>query len=392
MAEEETQCQEAETRRTGRRLRWWMAVVILAAAAVLAILWLSERVILHSAEQKLAAIEAARAIADEENAARFYTELIASYDEAEFASYLMDEQTYYVTQHDLWRSTDYPDLARWLQNQQGTMGKLVEASKVKECRFPIFVSAQQMLTQTDRFKAMRLWAVLLVCAANNDVAESRMQDALEKYLCMIQMAKHLYQQPTIIDFFLGFGAECLALENLDGFIVEHDVPQRHLTRIELALSHTTNTWDRDYPLIRETDSLYEIHWRKQLPFFQRFVFRSALEDNRKAALEQFSSSYFEALARRRGARILVALKRFKNEFGRWPESLDEAESLAPAETFVDPINGGSFVYRLTDDNFTLYSRGRNNIDEDGEWRRGADDCLIWPRRSDLWKKGKVNVE
>ncbi|MHC4240246.1 MAG: hypothetical protein ACYSUC_10930 [Planctomycetota bacterium] len=47
MAEEETQCQEAETRRTGRRLRWWMAVVILAAAAVLAILWLSERVILH---------------------------------------------------------------------------------------------------------------------------------------------------------------------------------------------------------------------------------------------------------------------------------------------------------------------------------------------------------
>jgi hypothetical protein len=219
-----------------------------------------------------------------------------------------------------------------------------------------------------------------------------MQDALEKYLCMIQMAKHLYQQPTIIDFFLGFGAECLALENLDGFIVEHDVPQRHLTRIELALSHTTNTWDRDYPLIRETDSLYEIHWRKQLPFFQRFVFRSALEDNRKAALEQFSSSYFEALARRRGARILVALKRFKNEFGRWPESLDEAESLAPAETFVDPINGGSFVYRLTDDNFTLYSRGRNNIDENGEWRRGADDCLIWPRRSDLWKKGKVNVE
>ena len=55
--------------------------------------------------------------------------------------------------------------------------------------------------------------------------------------------------------------------------------------------------------------------------------------------------------------------------------------------FVDVINGGEFVYKLTGENFMLYSKGENNIDENGDrWIKKpdgtrADDVLFWPQRS-----------
>ncbi|GAI19037.1 unnamed protein product, partial [marine sediment metagenome] len=61
------------------------------------------------------------------------------------------------------------------------------------------------------------------------------------------------------------------------------------------------------------------------------------------------------------------------------------------EIFIDPINGGDFVYEITEENFRLYSKGKNGIDEDGRREKnigtscapnvvdkGCDDWLIWP--------------
>jgi hypothetical protein len=89
--------------------------------------------------------------------------------------------------------------------------------------------------------------------------------------------------------------------------------------------------------------------------------------------------YFRVAAGNHGSRIMVALRRYKNKHGRWPQTLDDIKALVPEEILVDPINGGSFVYKLTEENFTLYSKGKNNIDEGGERNQsGADDWLIWP--------------
>ena len=89
---------------------------------------------------------------------------------------------------------------------------------------------------------------------------------------------------------------------------------------------------------------------------------------------------------------MIALRRYKNKNGHWPESLDDMKSLAPKEIFVDPINGDSFVYKLTEENFTLYSKGKNNIDENGEYQDGADDRLIWPRKSRKSKEKNTDAE
>ena len=116
--------------------------------------------------------------------------------------------------------------------------------------------------------------------------------------------------------------------------------------------------------------------------------------------------YLRVLSGQRASRIIIALRRYKNKNGVWPESLDEIKSLAPEEIFVDPTNGDSFVYKLTEENFTLYSKGKNNIDEGGknQWfydakndkwsykKAGPDDWLIWPRRSRKTQEKKANAE
>ncbi len=105
--------------------------------------------------------------------------------------------------------------------------------------------------------------------------------------------------------------------------------------------------------------------------------------------------YTRCMVGRRSSRVIIALRRYKNEKGNWPESLDDVKGLAPAEIFVDPINNGCFVYKLADDGFTLYSKGKNNIDEGGLRNckeGGTDDWQIWPRKSRRAEKADENNE
>ncbi|MHC4486925.1 MAG: hypothetical protein ACYS4T_17240 [Planctomycetota bacterium] len=102
--------------------------------------------------------------------------------------------------------------------------------------------------------------------------------------------------------------------------------------------------------------------------------------------------YLRTDAEQRGTLLIIALRRYKNENGRWPEGLDEVKGLAAEEVFVDPINGDSFVYKLTEDNFTLYSRGKNNVDEGGKRKGGSDDWLIWPPKGSKTKEENADAE
>ncbi len=104
--------------------------------------------------------------------------------------------------------------------------------------------------------------------------------------------------------------------------------------------------------------------------------------------------YLRVASVQRGSRIIIALRRYKNQNGFWPVNLDNVKSMAPVEIFVDPTNGGDFVYEITEENFRLYSKGKNGIDEDGERDEiaGADDWLIWPPRSRKAKEEGTDAE
>ena len=69
--------------------------------------------------------------------------------------------------------------------------------------------------------------------------------------------------------------------------------------------------------------------------------------------------YLRTLATRRGSRLLVAIKRYKNENGTWPENLDEIKSLAPAEAFIDPVTGEPLQYENHGKRFSLFGETVN---------------------------------
>jgi hypothetical protein len=250
---------------------------------------------------------------------------------------------------------------------------------------------------------MRKWAFLLIRASNNDIAEGRIDAGIQKCNCLIKMGNHLCQQPSMLEYLVGIAFEALAMKSMKTFILEVNVSEKHLKTIEAAIPEAKDNWVEFSSKIIEFETLYE---RKNVSYFSRVrywrlwrQFGSTVD-----SVDRTREHYLRQLANRRGSRILIALRRYRNKNGWWPETLDGIKDLVPGEILVDPINGCSFVYKLTEENFTLYSKGQNNIDEDGirrvtfdpnslEWlKTEEDDWLIWPTSSRKSKKEKADVE
>jgi hypothetical protein len=434
----------------------------------------------YTFDEELAALKAKYTVPDEENAAVIYNQLLEDYNEATFEPNFLDPNLEGLIRKEPWSSKDYPEAAQWLKQQENTIETLLEASKIEKCRFPINAD---IITNSDmlyRLSAMRRWAHLLLYAANNDIAEDRINQGLEKQIAVLQMAKHLYQQPPMLDFLVGAGLEMTITNQLKRIIVEDDVTEEYLNLIEQALAEIKHDWSYDLPRILDYEKLiyknlcgmfYAVntegeirlnpgvasrammaqlpqdiedeqvvtYWHKRLmkasniwawfympstPQKAGAIIDAAYEryyamakpdyDWRKEpekpaemlrlnyrylveyltgiagpAYYSIHDTYLRIIAQQRGARLTIALRRYKNKTGHWPESLDVIKSLAPSEIFIDPINGDSFVYKLTEENFTLYSKGKNNIDEDGQYNTTwdpntfksmviEDDSLIWP--------------
>jgi hypothetical protein len=159
-------------------------------------------------------------------------------------------------------------------------------------------------------------------------------------------------------------------------------------------------YEKLYPMAEDGYSWLEINrdYPTRLDFFLRNGFNySALVKFHIELTEQkivrVHKLYLISAAERKGCRIIAALGKYKNENGDWPGSLDEIRPLVPDEVLVDPLSGGEFVYAKTEENFLLYSKGLNNIDENGEItsrsnQNEPDDWLIWPDRMEMRRKKK----
>jgi hypothetical protein len=383
VAEEKQQNQEPKNaKRTAKRV-WLAASVIVIVTIIYCLFWKAGLLDFQTVDEQLAAIKAAHAIPDTENAAIIYNQLLENYDESAFSPDSLSN----LSRHQPWLSKDYPELAEWLKGMQDTISTLLEASKKEKCRFPIITDPWEMKVQMARLNAMRRWSRLLILAVNNDIAEGRIDAGIEKYHCLIQMGKHLCQQPSMINYLVGVAVEGLALSSMKTFILEGDVSEKHLKTIEAAIPQIEDNWAEVSSKIIEFETLYE---RKNVSFFNRANWWLQQQFGlTQDTFDQFHTVYLRLLAFRRGSRILIALRRYRNKNGRWPETLDGINNLVPGEILIDPINGGSFVYKLTEEDFTLYSKGKNNIDEGGERNQfGVDDGLIWPLKIQKTKDSK----
>jgi hypothetical protein len=145
--------------------------------------------------------------------------------------------------------------------------------------------------------------------------------------------------------------------------------------------------------IKQVEELTQWKFKEQLGLIRRlkYEFQYGLFGN-KRKYEEVRFINNRILTSKRGIHILIALKRYKNKYSKWPEDLDEIKSMVAEQFLVDPLSNRSFVYKLTDDGFMLYSKGKNKIDEGGRYTtNGLDDWPIWPPRrriSQSKQKGK----
>jgi hypothetical protein len=156
-----------------------------------------------------------------------------------------------------------------------------------------------------------------------------------------------------------------------------------------------NTAQKDLDAITEDDFEEEKETEPFAFWSMELNYRGVIEMLNSIMEPSFQRVYelcLRANSCNQATRIIVALKRYERANGTWLASLEEIKNSANENIFVDPINGSDYVYRLTEENFTLYSTGQNKIDEQGErnttWDPNTsyfptekeDDMLYWPRQ------------
>ncbi|GAJ13967.1 unnamed protein product, partial [marine sediment metagenome] len=196
-----------------------------------------------SINEQLAAIEAARAIPDSENAAFIYNELLTEHPQIPRRPDFLGEDADRVTKRLPWIAADHPKLAKWIKGHQPTIDRLLHASAFDKCRFPIADSTNQLNLRTgNRLSTMRRWAYLLSIAANNDIAEGRTDNAIAKYRCVTQLARHLCQQPIFLEYIIGTAVEELGLQGLYRMLIETDLTETQIKVIEQFQPTTRENW------------------------------------------------------------------------------------------------------------------------------------------------------
>ena len=67
------------------------------------------------------------------------------------------------------------------------------------------------------------------------------------------------------------------------------------------------------------------------------------------------------------AQLALALKIYKAEKGKYPDSLSDLVPEILPELPQDPLTGKDFVYKHEGEGFLVYSLGENETDEGGKW-------------------------
>ncbi len=403
------------------------------------------------------ALEAERAVPDEENAAIRCAPLFARLDANDQPTLFVDNDVLY---EDAWTRAEYPEASRQLDDYAWAVDELALAAVRGPFRWPLQRYAYDEFTVP--YKPLRCAFQLLTMSANRDLGEGQFEQTVTRYFCALEIAHDLRRQVQPLDFRIGHGYETRALRLIRRALVQHALSNRDIARIAERLPKTDDDWPAEATALFRAEKLrymnllarvYEVnpegevrfssqlplspddppqdirwlrpYWPMNMPlepkglhdiaedyfsslhyllepnrlppddresgaswtefcramgnFYRWFAETAFYRPDEYAELRRFHSSL---LAERRGTWLVLALRRYRDEHNTWPSSLDEISKHVPPEAFVDPANGGAFVYAPVDDSFSLYSTGLNRITdaESSPPETFHDDVLIWPLR------------
>jgi len=225
-------------------------------------------------DEEIAALDAKRAVPDEENAAVIYNILFAEYgkfnapdsdcspnsskaskdgmakieEEAPKAVIYPDfwnEELEDMTMEEPWSSNDHPELAEWFDGLEEAFSLLEQASEIDQCVFPILDIITGEINM-DRLNIFKRWSQMLVRSINNDLGDNDVEGALNKTTILLKMAQHQLQQPTFIDLLVGIAIESLADRRLNYIAVECQLPDMQLKRVDELLTIIKHDWQSTF--------------------------------------------------------------------------------------------------------------------------------------------------
>jgi len=374
MPEDRPQNKKTDKAKHHLRHLWAASLVVFIVAIVCCFIWQKCLWNVRSIDEQLAAIEAARAIPDAENAGVYYTRF---FTDPNNTSTLDDLSSYTPSAYvEPWAGSEHPELAAELKTHRTFIQTLLNISEMQEARFPVYPSPGSDSFQV--LKNVRKVTFILSWAAANDLAEGRTDAAHNKYRSQIQLASHLQQQPAWYYNGLGIAIEAVAHGNIKMAVMQDDITQDQLSLLETTLKIPQNNRIEDDEIADKVNNLIERKEKSQLPLTIPLKvwwrdLRTQKQDEKR--LHQLRLRF---LSSRQSTRILIALRRHKEKTGGWPETLEQIEPVLAEGTLADPQNNGPFVYKCDGDDFVFYSKGPNGIDEGGSSSGPADDWPIWP--------------
>jgi len=368
--------QNKKTEKTKRQSWHLLAVlfIVFILAIVCCFIWQKHLWNLGSIDERLAAIDAELAIPDAENAAVYYIRFLTDPNTAAILDDLSDQTP--SAYRKPWLDIEHPELAAKLKTHRAFIQTLLDISEMQEARFPVYPSPD-----SDSFgvlKNVRTVTFILSCAAANDLAEDRAEEAHNKYRCQIQLASHLQQQPAWYYRLVGIAIEALASGNIRRAVMWDEITTEQLRSLENILEIPPTSNEAAAEVAARVDRLIEEKERSELSLTARFKQWFLSRDGRQQRQQRLHLIHLRLEATRRATPILIALRRHKEKTGTWPESLEQIEPKLPEQMLTDPQNNGPFVYKRDVDSFVFYSKGPNVIDEGGSYSGSADDWPIWP--------------
>ncbi len=427
----------------------------------------------YSFDPELAALEAERAVPDEDNAALRYEAALAAVDVNDRPDLGKDTRVLLrQLSQEPWRAESQPEVSAWLDAHAPVIAELQQIGQMEQCRWPMYANSD--CDWTVPYKRLAYGGRLLTLAGNRHLGEGGFDEAERTCFCLLRHAGHMWQQTHAVDFRFAFGLERRALRMIRHILVHSELSPEDMERIARRLPNTANTWHQDIDRLLRFDEyrfaqfmapVYEINDQGEVRFADWLPFCPEEQPDRKsfrriaklrplyyhlnmpldpqgvwaiarresARMRRFlepgpvlginsddlnpfeplldflaraganwarctartmcfdDSSYadfgeFHAahLTQRRGTWLVLGLRRYRDEHGAWPESLDSVAEHVPADAFLDPTSGDRFVYARDGDSFKLYSTGLNRIDEGGRddyvktLDRCEDDIAIWP--------------
>ncbi len=205
-------------------------------------------------EQKTAEYLRKGQIPDQSNAALRYEELFARHEEGIFTR-PVDDQAEQAAYLQPWDEIGQPELTQWIKTLEPDMAFLIETAAIAECRFAPAVDIKTLNEQFKRLNTLKALLRILVQSANQDIQKGLYQSALQKKLAVLQTARHLWIQKTLLDQAAGYFIERMGRRALSRFVIINASDPNTLSAIQQKYQQLNSGWPKCWEKILANEKI-----------------------------------------------------------------------------------------------------------------------------------------